>query len=136
MHLSPSVKLSSQLVAVVLFGASLFRCQRGSNSAGGGAAAVRAALHSARRESGAAAAESRKTLLRVFSACGVNAKKRKRKNTHPLYFTCNSISCCKIRFTLFFLINLVRSNFDPRIFKNSSALESACVLLIKMNFFA
>ena len=77
MHFTHSMKLSSQLVAVDLFGASLFRCQRGSNSAGGGAAAVRPALHSARRESGAAAAESRRTLLCVFSACGVNANKIK-----------------------------------------------------------
>lgn len=79
MHFTHSMKLSSQLVAVVLFGASLFRCQRGWNSAGGGAAAVRAALHSARRESGAAAAESRTTLLCVFSACVVNANKQTNK---------------------------------------------------------
>lgn len=79
MHFTRSMKLSSQLVAVVLFGTALFRCQRGENLAGGGAAAVRAARHSARQESGAAAAESRKTLLCVFSACGVNAKEKTTK---------------------------------------------------------
>lgn len=73
------MKLSSQLAAVVLFGTALFRCQRGENVAGGGAAAVRAARRSARQESGAAAAESRKTLLCVFSACGVNAKEKTTK---------------------------------------------------------
>lgn len=97
MHFTRSMKLSSQLVAVVLFGTALFRCQRGENLAGGGAAAVRAARHSARQESGAAAAESRKTLLCVFSACGVNAKKKTNTKKQPvspsslLYFTLNRI---------------------------------------------